>query len=346
MNKPTTIAIDLAKDSFQVCKLVGNNIAMERTFSRQAFIKWLNKQPKATVVMEACGSAHHWGRCCIHLGHKVKIIAPKHVSPFRSKQKTDKNDALAIAIASSQPRVYPIPVKSIDAQALQSIDRIRQHLNDSTVATSNMLRGLLAEFGIAIKPGIKNFQEAIPEILEDAENGLPDILRSHIHQSYRFYVRLRAEKQAVEKELVEAITHHPYCKNLMKLEGVGPINALGIFLAIGSGGGNFKNGRDASACIGLTPKQFSTGGVTKMLGISRAVANKRLRANLIQGALAASRVVQKREPRNGKEAWLKALIERAGLRKAAVALANKTIRTSWAMLKNGTTYQASPMMAN
>lgn len=344
MNKLTTIAIDLAKESFQVCKMNNHKVIMERAFTRNAFKTWLDKQPEANVVMEACGSAHHWARYALTKGHEVKIIAPRHVSPFRSKQKTDKNDALAIAIASHQPGINFVAVKSIDAQALQTIERIRQHLNDSAIATSNMLRGLLAEFGFCIPKGAKSFKQAIPEILEEAENGLPDILRSHIYQTYQLYSKLILEKAAIEKELVKHVSNHPYCRELMQLEGVGPINALGIFLAIGSGGGNFKNGREASACIGLTPKQFSTGGVTTMLGISKSVANKRLRANLIQGALSSAVTIQKREPKNGKEAWLKALIERAGIRKAAVALANKTIRTSWSMLKHGTVYQARPLM--
>lgn len=341
MKKSTTIAIDLAKNSFQICKLVRDQVASEKALTNQKLKSWLQKQPASHVVMEACGSAHHWGRFCQSLGHDVSIIAPKNVTPFRANQKTDKNDALAIAIAARQPNVHSVGVKTIDAQALQSIERVRQHLNDLMVATSNMVRGLILEFGIAIPKGVSAFNKTIPQILENGDSELPDILRPYLHHMYNLHQGLSEQKVQIEKELSYYINRHSECKKLLELEGIGPINALGLYLALGHTGRNFKNGREASACIGLTPKQYSTGGVTTMLGISKKVANKRLRANLIQGALSVVRLLQYREPKNGKETWLKALIVRAGLRRAAVALANKSIRTAWSMLKHGTQYSTS-----
>ncbi len=144
-----------------------------------------------------------------------------------------------------------------------------------------MVRGLILEFGIAISKGVSAFNKTIPQILENGDNELPDILRPYLHQG------LSEQKVQVEKELNYYINRHSECKKLLELEGIGPINALGLYLALGHTGRNFKNGRAASACIGLTPKQYSTGGATTMLGISKKVANKRLRANLIQGALSA-----------------------------------------------------------
>lgn len=150
-----------------------------------------------------------------------------------------------------------------------------------------------------------------------------------------------AKKRAdLETSLTQHLKHHDACKKLEALEGVGPVNALGLYLSLGANGGNFKNGREASACIGLTPKQHSTGGRVTLLDISKKVGQKKLRSSLIQGALAVVKVVDKREPRNVKETWLKSLIQRAGLMKAAVALANKTTRTAWALLHYGSEYQA------
>lgn len=339
MNKSITIAIDLAKTSFHVCKLVNNEEVFSRAFSRAQLEKWLVKQPEAVVAMEACGSAHHWARYCIRHGHQVKLIAPKNVIPFRTGQKTDKNDASAIAVTSSQSHIHLVAVKTIDAQALQSIERIRQHLVDSMTATSNMLRALLAEFGFTINKGERAFKRYIPEILELADNGLPDILREHIHSMYELYDELQTRKIEVERQLNNHVNSHDECKKLLALEGVGAINALGLYLSIGEQGANFNNGREASACIGLTPTQYSTGGKTQLMGISKKSGNRRLRSTLIQGALSVVKQVQNREPKNTKEAWLKALIERAGLRKAAVALANKTVRTAWAMLHHNKEYQ-------
>ncbi|TLU59450.1 transposase, partial [Thalassotalea litorea] len=144
----------------------------------------------------------------------------------------------------------------------------------------------------------------------------------------------------VEREMEAQIKQQPQCHQLMALEGVGPKNAMRLYLMLGGQGKNFSHGREASACIGVTPKQYSTGGVVTLGGIGKNQGNKRLRSSLIQGAMAVVKVVNKREPRNHKEKWLKQLIERIGSRRAAVALANKTIRTSWAMLKHGEAYQA------
>lgn len=339
MRKSITIAIDLAKSSFQVCKLNGTSCEFNKSFTRNKLKSWLIQQPSATVVMEACATAHYWGRFCSELGHTVQLIAPKYVTAFRSGQKTDKNDAIAIAVASQQPNARFIALKSVDEQALQSIERIRQHLNDSMTATANMARALVAEFGLEIPKGVSAFKRRIPEILEDAENTLPDILREHIAKTFDLYETLSRQKDELESQLANHLKCHESCKKLEALEGVGPVNALGLYLSLGATGGNFKNGREASACIGLTPKQHSTGGKVVLLGISKNAAQKRLRSNLIQGALSVARQVEKREPKNQKEAWLKSLIHRAGLMKAAVALANKTTRTAWALLHYGSEYQ-------
>lgn len=183
-----------------------------------------------------------------------------------------------------------------------------------------MVRGLILEFGIAISKGVSAFNKTIPQILENGDNALPDILRPYLHHMYNLHQGLSEQKVQVEKELNYYINRHSECKKLLELEGIGPINALGLYLALGHTGRNFKNGPAASACIGLTPKQHSTGGATTMLGISKKVANKRLRANLIQGALSIVRLLQYREPKNGKESWLKALIVRAGLKKSCCSV--------------------------
>jgi transposase len=341
MYNNNVIAIDLAKSSFQVCVLDKTNQVISNTAkSRDQTLRWLARQKPSLVALEACGSAHFWAKKAQSYGHQTMLITPKFVKKFLEGHKTDGNDAIAIAVASRQPNVKPIQVKSDEQLGLQGCDRVRQHYQDELTATSNLLRGLLYEFGLTIAKGHRAFVEQVPLLLEDAENALPNMLRTEIHRLYMAWRMLKKQLIAITKRQNAHINQHPKCQQLTALEGVGEVNALGLYLALGETGDSFKNGRAASACIGLTPKQFSTGGKTTLLGISKQVANKRLRANLIQGALAKVQAVNKREPKTTKDAWLKALIERRGLRRAAVALANKTIRTAWAMLHYGTQYKA------
>lgn len=340
MAESNVIAIDLAKSSFDVCVLnSANKVLTQRNFTRASLKAWLLKQRPALVAIEACGSAHYWAKVAQRYGHQVMLIPPLFVKRFLSGHKTDKNDALAIAVASRQPDVKPVQVKSDEQLALQASERIRQHYVDEQTATSNLLKGILYEFGITLAQGKKALVRSIPDILEDAGNGLPHELRGEVQRLYLAWQALDEQVTAINKRLQISINAHPKCKKLKALEGVGDINALGLYLALGDSGSTFKNGREAAACIGLTPKQHSTGGKTVLLGISKYIANKKLRANLIQGALAKARTLTNKAPKTPKEAWLKALIERRGLRRAAVALANKTVRTAWSLLHHDTEYQ-------
>ncbi len=339
MFNSNVIAIDLAKSSFHVCLLNKNGkVTIDRSFSRTRLQEWLVKQPEAVVAIEACGSAHYWARFVSSLGHVPMLLPPKLVTPFRKGHKTDKNDALAIAIAAKQPSVKTAAVKTIEQQGLQGIERMRQHYSDAITSTGNLLRGLLYEFGQTIPRGSSALKREIPLILEDAENNVPDAFRFQANEVFQFYLSVEKSLAETEKLLASLINQQQECHSLMALEGVGPVNALGLSLALGIQGSSFKNGREAAACIGVTPQQYSTGGVVSLGGIGRNRGNKRLRSTLIQGALSVAKVVMKREPRNPKESWLKALIARCGIKRAAVALANKNIRTAWAMLKYNKPY--------
>lgn len=340
------IAIDLAKATFQVCVFdKSNQLIFNKAMSRRALLIWLAKQKPSLVAMEACGSAHYWAKKARSYGHEAMLISSRFVKRFLQGHKTDSNDVIAIATAARQPTVKPIQIKSDSQLELQGCDKIRQHYQDGLTATSNLIRGLLFEFGITLAKSNKAFVENIPFILEDAENELPHALRAELHRLYQAWRLMNKQLAAITQRQSTRINQHPKCQLLTALEGVGEVNALGLYLALGDTGEAFKNGREASACIGVTPKQFSTGGKTVLLGISKYIANKRLRANLIQGALAKARMVEKRKPKTTKEAWLKALIERRGLRRAAVALANKTIRTAWAMMHYNTSYAEPKLIA-
>lgn len=346
MYQDNLIAIDLSKNSFQGCLLDKNHHeCFNRHFSRNKLTDWLSRQQPLTVAMEACGSAHHWARLVKRMGHRPLLVPTRTVTRYREGHKTDATDARATGVAARQPKVKFVVPKTVEQQGMQGIERIREHLSDHLTATSNLIRGLLNEFGLLIPKGISAFKPRVVAILEDAENDLPMPLRLQLIESWEYYRELEARLKVAERARDHIIAQHEVCQQLMQLQGVGPVNSLGLYLTLGDRGGSFTHGREASACIGVTPKQYSTGGEVTMLGISKKCANKRLRSTLIQGARAVIQVVKKRDPRNGLEAWLKAVIARRGEGRAAVALANKTVRLAWAMLHYGEDFNLHPDMA-
>lgn len=346
MRQHNVIAIDLAKHSFHVTVLDRHDdFIVDRSFSRTALTRWLARQSKSVVAMEACGSAHHWARTCASMGHQPRLLAPKSVTPYREGHKTDQKDARAIAIAACRPDVHSVAIKSLEQQGLQAIERIRQHWVDRVTATSNLIRSLLYEFNLVIPTGYAALQRAIPRILEDAENDLPDPFRHQLAALYQAFKEAREALRAVERSLFALVRQHSACRRLLHLEGVGPVTAQGLYLILGDKGTSFQHGREAAACIGVTPRQWSTGGVVTMGGIGRLTGKSRFRSALIQGALSVVSALDRRPPRTNKEIWLNKLVERSGKRRAAVALANKTVRTAWAMLHNDEPYKAPQALA-
>ena len=346
MKQYNTIGVDLAKHVIQVAVISSNQKQrLNKSLSRTKFKELLIKQNPALVAFEACASAHYWARFAEQQGHQVKILPAISVAPFRQGHKTDENDALAVAEAANRPNIKTAPLKSLEQQGLQSIQRSRELLIRDRTALSNHIRGLLMEFGLVIAKGFSALHQALPGILEDAENGMPDMYRPTLNLMYGRLCILRDDIEFLDRQIAALVKENDACCRLSKLEGIGPIGSILLFATLGTGEA-FKNGREFSAYLGLTPKQFSSGGKTNLVGISRHIANKRLRAVLIQGARAY--IHHLKEPRSPKDQWLWALIHRAGYGKAAVALANKNVRTAWALLTQGTDYnrmQGSEMLA-
>lgn len=336
MAQSNTIGVDLAKNVIQVSVVSsrGKEIA-NKALSRQKFSEFLVKQNPSLVAFEACASAHHWARLAREAGHTVRILPALSVAPYRQGHKTDKNDALAVAEAAVRPNIKEAPLKSIEQQGLQAIQRSREMLIRDRTAISNHIRGLLLEFGITIPKGFCHLHQAVPDILEDGENGVPDMFRPTLSLMYERLIQVKQDIDQLTQEIESLVKANDACKRLLDIEGVGPISAVLLYATLGSGEA-FHNGREFSAYIGLTPKQYSSGGKTNLIGISRYVANKRLRAVLIQGARAYIHRVK--EAKTPKEKWLVAMVARSGYGKASVALANKNVRTAWAMLTRGSSY--------
>lgn len=336
MSNLNTIGVDLAKNIIQVSlvSVLGKEL-QNKALTRTKFAEFLARQKQSLVAFEACATAHHWARVAKRHGHEVKIIPARAVFPFRQGHKTDPNDALAVAEAAVRPKIKEAPLKNLEQQGLQAVQRSRELLIQEHTALSNHVRGLLLEFGVVIPRGFVALHRQLPEVLEDGENELPDIYRPTLHRLYVRLCDLRADLGFLDKEIEALVKQHPSCQRLTAIEGVGPIGSILLFATLGTGEA-FTNGRQFSAYLGLTPKQYSSGGKATIVGISKQVANKRLRSVLIQGAKAY--VYKMKEPRTPKDQWLWNLIQRAGHGKAAVALANKNVRTAWALLTAGTEY--------
>ena len=339
MTKPNLLAIDLAKNVFQVCELSPNGKVMfNREVSRTKLKALLMKENQCLVAMEACSSAHYWARYAIEIGHQVKVINARAVKAFQTKQKTDRNDALAIGIAAQQVHIHGTRIHSTEEQALQSLERTRHLAKTQLVAHGNQMRGLLAEFGIVLPQGLTKLRKEVPFILEEADNLLPASFRAALYRSWAHLLCQFEYLDELEKQLESLVKSNSACQKLMKLEGVGPLGALGLALRLGKGE-DFANGREASANIGLTPKQHSSGGKEHIGHISKYSADKRLRSVLFQGALSVITHVLNRPATTYKEQLLQALVVRRGKKVAAIALANKTVRTAYALLKNDSVYQ-------
>lgn len=336
MSQYNTIGVDLAKNVIQVSIVSPTNKQLQnKALSRNKFTEFLARQAPSLVAFEACATAHYWARVAKRHGHNIKIIPAKAITAFRQGHKTDENDALAVAEAARRPNIKEAPYKTINQQSMQAIQRSREHLVQERTALSNHMRGLLMEFGLVIKQGFASLTKAIPEILEDGENELADSYRPTLYRLYQRFAQLQDDIRFMDDEIKALIKSHDSCRRLTQMEGVGPISAVLLYATLGTGEA-FKNGREFSAYIGLTPKQFSSGGKTNIIGISKYVANCRLRAVLITGARAY--VHKMKEPKTAKDRWLWSLIQRAGYGRAAVALANKNVRTAWALLTQGTEY--------
>lgn len=342
----TRIGVDLAKDVIQVCIYTNNKVRSNTEMTPQEFSLWLINAKPAIIIFEACGTSNYWRQVAISLNHDARLICPKLVSAIRQKQKTDANDALAIIQASLLPDITFISGKNVKQQQLQSIMRLHDLAVKHKTALSNQLGALLLEFNIRYATKAGGLRGAIESALENAENDFSNEFRSALKASWEQYLGVLKAISVHDESLVKAINAHPECKSLLKLEGVGTLNAVNLYISIGcSELGVFSKGKDVSACIGLTPIQHSSGGKTKLGTIGKYVKNSMLRSQLIVGSMSAVSKIVKREAKTKKERWIQELVSRRGLRCAAVALANKNVRTAYAMLTQGTEYKAELLAA-
>jgi len=333
--KLTTIGIDLAKSVFQVHGANEKGKAvLKKQLKRAQMLPFFANLTPCRIGMEACGSAHHWARKLQALGHTVQLIAPQYVKPFVKRNKNDAADAEAICEAMTRPNMPAVPIKNPSQQAILSVHRARQGFVKARTAQANQIRGLLTEYGIVIPKGISHIAKRVPEILEDGENDLPGSFRLLIGRLVDHLKEL--DRQVGELEVQIQLWHrdNSASQKLAKIPGIGPMTASATVASVGDAR-NFKNGRQLAAWLGIVPRQHSTGGKSTLLGISKR-GDSYLRMLLIHGARAVIRVA---EHKPNADPWLKNLLARRHKNVAAVALANKNVRTIWALLAHDRDYE-------
>lgn len=325
-----TLGLDLGKNWVH---MVGfdheGRIALRRRVRRQQLLGLTGNMPRCLIGMEACNGAHHLGRALQAQGHEARAMPPHYVKPFVKANKNDYRDAEANAEAVQRPTMRFVPLKSEAQLDLQSIHRVRQRLVGRRTALINQLRAILLERGIIVPQTRRALERRLPEILADAGNGLSPRMRRLIEDLREEWRDLDARVTAFDAELVAVAKHAPDCRRLCEIPGIGTLNATALVAAVGDASA-FAKGRDLAAWLGLTPREYSTGGKQRLLGISKR-GNKYLRTLLIHGARAALPHLAQRSDALGH--WLRSLLARAHRNVVIVALANKLARMAWAVLR-------------
>jgi transposase len=292
-------------------------------------------EPGCDVGMEACTGAHHWGRLLEAKGYRVKLIAPQFVKPYVKSNKNDANDAEAICEAMSRPSMRYVKIKTVAQQDIQATHRIRSGLITHRTAKVNQIRGLVAEYGLVAPQQVQSLRRAIPQWLEDGDNGLTPQFRRLLNGLWGDLKTLDNRIGELDIEIKLIAESDPVTTRLQSLRGVGPMVATALIAAVGNGQ-QFANGRQMAASLGLTPKQHSSGNKQRLLGITKR-GDSYLRSLLVHGARSAVYNARNKEDRLSR--WITSLAARRHANVVAVALANKTVRMAWAMLKNETDYQ-------
>jgi transposase len=329
--KPTTtIAVDIAKNVFQVAvsKRPGR-VAEEHRLSRTRFLRFFAQRQPATVLLEACGTAHHWARKLRQLGHSPVLLPVRHVAPYRTTNKTDRNDARALLEASRNEKIVPVPVKSIDQQSLTALHRLRSQWLADRTARINTLRGLLRELGHFIPQGARHVIPAVWELIEDADSDLPSTLRPPLAEACLEIQELGERIRAVEAQLRELAKSMPAVRRLRTVPGVGLLTSTAMVAFVGDPK-RFPTSRHFAAFLGLTPRERST-GERRILGRISKRGDRYLRMLLVHGARAVLLAAKRAAKPDRLRQWGLAVERRTNHNKATCALANKLARIVWAV---------------
>jgi len=336
------IGLDIAKNFFQAHGVdkYGKEV-FNKKLKRAEVLPFFANLSSCLIGLEACGGAHYWTREIAKLdsGHTVRLIAPRHIKPFVINNKTDAADARAICEVVGRPSTRFVNVKTVEQQDMAAWHRIRERNVKERTALANQIRALLAEQGIVIPQGITHVRKQLPCIIEDLGNELSMRARDYLSDLYGELVDCDTKIAKYEARIKAFSMNNEDCKRLQKIPGVGPLTATAIVAHVGTAK-HFKNGRAFAACMGLTPREHSSGGKQKLLGITKR-GSSHIRTLLIQGARVVTRYCLQKQPEQTEQRirWVQELAVRRGKHVAAVALANKTARIIWALLARGEEYR-------
>jgi transposase len=326
------LGIDLGKNS---CSVVGMDTAgrviLRRRMRRESIIALAAKLPGCVVAMEACCGAHHLGRLLVAQGHEVRLMSPEYVRPYVKAQKNDDRDAEAIAEAATRPTMRFVALKSEAQLDVQILHRVRDRLVGQRTSLTNQIRSILLERGIVVAQGRRKLLDALEALSSANDNGaVGPRVRRLLNDMLDQWQALDTRITALDEEFAAMARNDPVARRLATIPGIGVLNATALVAAIGDGR-TFGRGRDLSAWLGLVPRQATTGGTPKLLGITKR-GSKYLRKLIIQGARAALPSLARTATPLG--AWLRGLLARAHGNTVVVALASKLARIAWALLRN------------
>lgn len=334
------LGIDLGKSS---CSVVGldatGKVVLRRRMQRKTIIDMAAKLPPCVMAMEACCGAHHLGRILSSSGHTLRLMSPEYVKPYVKAQKNDDRDAEAIAEAATRPTMRFVTLKSQDQLDMQSLHRVRDQVVGERTCLINQIRSILLERGIIAPQGRAKLRARIGSIVADSDTLSPRV-RMLIDAMLASLQALDERIAAFDAEFKAEAKKSEAARRLTSIPGIGPLNATALVAAVGDVQ-TFARGRDLAAWLGLVPRQVTTGGKPRLVGITKR-GSKYLRKMLIQGARAALPVLSRGKTRLGQ--WLRGLLSRAHSNTVAVALAAKMARIVWALLRHGTTFE-NPVVA-
>jgi transposase len=346
MSEISVVGLDLAKSVFQVHAVdESGEVVTRKKLRRSEVQRYFAKISPCLIGLEACGSAHYWSRTLAGFGHTVRMIAPAFVKPYLKSNKNDRNDAEAICEAVQRPSMRFVTPKSAEHQAVLQLHHARRMLVQQRVALSNHMRAVLQEYGWVLPVGVSVVAKEIPAMVDDEGNGLPVLTRHLLRELLEEHNQLIERTDRLSAQLLAWHKTSAVSQHLETIPGIGWLTATALAAQVGNAQ-SFRNGRQLAAYLGLVPRQASSGGKDRLLGISKR-GDGYLRTLLVHGARAVIHHLRRRlkSGQAGGNPWVEQLLQRCHVNEAAVALANKMARIAWAVLSTGECYR-TPAQAN
>jgi transposase len=342
--KSTTIAVDLAKNVFQVAvSHHPGKVAETHRLTRSRFLRFLAEQKPALVLLEACGTSHFWGRQIQQLGHQVQLLPPAYVKPYVRRDKTDRSDAKGLLEAYRNEDILPVPLKSVAQQTLTSLHRLRSAWVTERTARINLVRGVLRELGFNLPLGARHVIPGAWNLLEAADSPLPDPVRLALAEVCLEIRELEQRLQALDRQLRILAAEMPVARRLLSIPGIGLITATALVAFVGDVM-RFPTSRHFASYLGLTPSERSSGQRRRLGAISKR-GDVYLRALLIHGARAVLTAAKSSKHPDRLQSWALRVQQRRGSQKAYAALANKIARIVWAVWRSESSYQSKAPVA-